>query len=272
MPIAVKRKPWGIWIPTYGRLHNQKTVELLSEEHKKKTSLVVRDTEYSVHESTWRDRVLGTVSHTRPGVADARQTAVDSATDDVVIMLDDDLFFGRRLPDWEFGTNARTKKATAEAVHEAIEWLGSNCSEKYPMVCIAAKGANNSIQERYTIENSRIMRAFAVHKPTLLKHEIRFDRFYYWEDFHVALSLLELGYPNLVNVDHVTDGVTNAKGGVSRDIAKMKACIEEFQELHPTIRVKYKTMPDGDGQGVSKTVLVPDMTVYWKKAFRSKVR
>lgn len=262
-----------IFIPTYGRLHKQKTLSWFSEEDKERTILVVRPSEQKEALKIFGRSLYDTLVCKRPGVAAARQAAVEYCVDediDICTMFDDDLQFCQRVSDWDFETNNRALKPTQDEVDAAVQWLFDNCSKDFPIACIAPRGGNNTIEERWQIFNGRVMRSFAVHVPTLVKHEIRFDKFYYWEDFHVALSLLELGYENIINVDAVTGGDTNAKGGVNRDLPAMWKCIHAFQKEHPTIRIREKQMNDGDRGPRAERVTVPDMTVYWKKALGSK--
>lgn len=268
MPLPNKKQV-PIYIPTYGRLDKQTTLLKLLPLDQKQVILVVRKEEYLKASRLWGAGIDCVIEQTGAGVANARQTALDHCTDSVLIFLDDDLAIDKRVPDWNMADNAKCKVCSPDQIHDALLWLQTNCHETYPAVGLTAKGNNNTIEERWQVENSRIMRSFAVHKPTLIKHNIRFDEFYYWEDFHVALSLLELGYKNLINVAIRTDSLTNASGGVVRHPANMQFVAEAFQKRHPTVSLKKKKMIDPENGG---TIEVPDMTVYWKKAFRSKVR
>ncbi len=258
-----------IYIPTYGRTAKQKTITWLCDRHRHNSFLVCRPEE----EEELRNRyghgyVGGFLVEEEKGVAAARQTAIDNCETDICLMFDDDLQFCQRVKGWDFVSNNRALKPTQKEVNEAVDWLYKNTNKDYPMTCIGPRGGNNRIKARWELENDRIMRSFAVHVPTLRKHNIRFDDFYYWEDFHVALSLLELGYKNKINVDAVTGGTTNAVGGVVRNNKKMWAQIKKFKRVHPTIRIREKEM---NCPTTKKRVSFPDMTVYWKKAFRSKV-
>lgn len=264
-----------IFIPTYGRIEKQKTLSWFGQDDRERTILVVRPEEEKQATKLYKD-LLGVVVCSKPGVAAARQAAVNYTMrftrEKVIAMFDDDLQFCQRVKDWDFYTNNRALRPTQEDVDKAVQWLFDKCGEIYPISCIAPRGGNNTIEERWEIFNGRIMRSFAVHIPTLIKHKVRFDEFYYWEDFHVALSLLELGYQNIINVDAVTGGDTNSKGGVQRNLPKMWECIRAFQKMHPTIRIREKEMNDGDRGPKAGRVTVPDMTVYWKKALGSKSR
>ena len=260
-----------IYIPTYGRLHKQRTIKWFGKRDLARTVLVVRKSEEREAVRMYGRILGGVVTCAGLGVAAARQRALEVAKEDVIAFFDDDLQFCQRVKDWDIDTNNHALKPTQSEVDAAVQWLFDNTSEEYPVTALGPRGGNNTIEERWTVENTRIMRSFAVHRPTLLKHNIRFDAFYYWEDFHVALSLLELGYKNLVNVDAITGGDTNSAGGVARHLHKMWETIRAFKEEHPTIRIREKHMNDGDRKSSTGKVVVPDMTVYWKKAFRSKV-
>lgn len=258
-----------IYIPTYGRVGKQKTLSWFSKEDKARTVLVCRPNERKDLIREHGNEVAEVIVERKPGVSAARQRAVEHCEEDVVVMFDDDLQFCQRVSDWCFHTNNRALKPTQEDVDVAVQWLYDKIDEECPVTCIAPRGGNNTIKERWEIENGRIMRSFAVHKSTLIEHDVRFDEFYYWEDFHVALSLLELGYKNKINVDAVTGGDTNAKGGVVRNIPKMWGQIRKFKRRHETVRIREKEMNCPE---TKKRIKVPDLTVYWKKAYRSKVK
>lgn len=86
-----------------------------------------------------------------------------------------------------------------------------------------------------------------------------------YEDFHVSLSLIENGYPNVVSHYYNLNNATNQKGGCSvyRTLETQNQNAIVFQQRHPTFvrlqTAKYSKVWQGMKVGV---------TIYWKKAFR----
>lgn len=260
-----------IYIPTYGRLHKQKTIKWFSPHDLERTTLVVLPEEEKQAVRLWGKTLGGVLVCKTRGVAAARQAALEACPTDQVLFFDDDLQFCQRVEDWCFDTNNRALRPLLGDVDRGVRWLYKHLTPKCPVTCLGPRGGNNTIERRGCIRNGRIMRSFAVLKSVVEKHNIRFDRFYYWEDFHVALALLELGYQNIINVECITGGDTNSAGGVARNVPAMWKCAKEFQQEHPTCRIREKTMNDGDRSTATGKIQVPDLTVYWKKALGSKL-
>jgi hypothetical protein len=112
-----------------------------------------------------------------------------------------------------------------------------------------------------------MMRSFGVDCNVLLEEEITFDKYLYWEDFHVTLSLLTRGYPNLLSVVYCSDGVTNEEGGVSLyrnhdDLVRVRAAfLEEWgQWAQANDRKSAKNWKGTDA------AFVPDLKIAWRKA------
>ncbi len=254
-----------IYIPTYKRVGLQKTLAALSPQLRKITWLVVRPEEKHAHE---HPHIL---VEKHPGVPAARQCALEHAYEanhTVCVMLDDDLKFAHRGVTWTPDT-PKLNPSVASDVARAIGFMRDSVLDYgYAMFGFDARSGNNRKPEKDTESPARVMRAFAVHTKTLMREKIRFDKFPFWEDFHVGLSLLERGYKigNFLNM--TTDAGTNTKGGVStyRTAAKLAACLKDFQKLHPTIRPVLKKPKSWGGELGQREEGIPDMVVYWKKA------
>ena len=251
-----------IYIPTYGRAHNQRTYEALSNKHKKKVHFVIRPEEESLFKGAKY------IVCKKKGAPAARQAALEHSSMRKIILLDDDLRFARRIKDWSID-NPKLIKASADDIHDGIEWLAEKLSKEYPITGLAPRGNNNSKKERYERECDRIMRAFGVDKNTLLVHKIRFDKYPYWEDFHITLSMLKLGYKNLVNVDFVNDAVTNTQGGCSsyRKLSDMEKTRKRFLKEHGDFARPNDKSAKSWGEGFKDADTVPDMIIQWRKAY-----
>lgn len=255
-----------IYLFTYGRPHKQKTFGRFPKSIQQQTYFVVRPNEEVEMVRRWGSRCAGVITHPQPGIANARQTALEHSPTDKVLMFDDDLKFDRRLPNWDYETNNRALLATQKDMIVAIQWLKDKLNT-YAVASLGGRPGNNQRKNRWEDINYRVMRSFGVRRSILEKVGVRFDDFYYWEDFHVALTLLEQGYPNVVNQDIVTDGFTNTRGGVVRNAKKMWAQARRFARLHaPFVKVRNKEFVWGPDEFIG-----PDLTVKWKRAFGSKV-
>lgn len=257
----------NIVIPTFGRIAKQTTFESLPEDLQKETTFVVRAEEYSAISNNYQSCKKVLVQKGR-GIANARQAAVDYSLRsgvNYIIFLDDDLKFAHRISGWSL-ENAKLQQASRHEVGNAIAWMVDTLTA-YAVVGIGPRGGNNRKPESLEL-NTRIMRSFGVNLNYLRKHSIRVDKFYYWEDFHIALSLLEIGYPNISTNQYTTDGVTNATGGVHRDIQRMEKVALAFAKEHPTATIVHKRMPAGEKY--QRELLFPDFRIGWKKALGIK--
>lgn len=255
-----------IFIPTYGRPNNQKTFECLSDVHKKNTTFIIRPEE----EKLFKNRRYIVCS--KKGAPAARQAAIEHSSARAVVMLDDDLSFSKRIDSWSLN-NPRLIKAEIRDVHDGIDWLIYKIGA-YALSGLAPRGNNNTEKERWERECSRVMRAFAVDRRVLIKYKIRFDRYKYWEDFHVNLSLLRLGYKNIVNTALVNDAGTNTKGGCSsyRKLSEMLKVREQFLKEHGDFARRNDKSAKSWGEGFKDSDTVPDMVIQWRKAYELSTR
>jgi hypothetical protein len=119
------------------------------------------------------------------------------------------------------------------------------------------------------------MRAFGVDRRVLAKEKIRFDKYLFWEDFHVALSLLKKGYENIVTTDYCNDAATNTSGGCSlyRSLDKLAAVRKDFLQEHAPFAVAVDKTAKSWGGGMGGVgATVPDLKIYWQKAAASYER
>lgn len=203
-----------------------------------------------------------------PGVAPARQAALDHCDEQYLFMFDDDLRFCQRVDDWDLETNPRCRMSTKEDVDEILDIMEATL-EEYAAVGFGPRGNNNSLKETKWSLASRMMRAFGIDVEIFREEGIRFDEFKYWEDFHVTLELLKRGYPNAISARYLVDSVTNADGGVSlyRNADDLRRVRERFVEYHsPFVKPVDKTAKSWANH---KEDTVPDVRIAWKKAWSS---
>jgi hypothetical protein len=200
-------------------------------------------------------------------IAPTRQYILDNLVgeDEPFCMVDDDLLFFKRRDD------DRTKLRdlqSGELLHAFIEMerilRGCEDSRVAHVGFAAREGANRNTEEY--LYNTRIMRVLGYSSGPLKEHGIRFDEMEVMEDFHVALSLLERGYDNMVMNEfaHNQAGGSGAVGGCShfRTPELQAANAHKLAELHPGVVKVTKKVTKGAWGGGERT----DVTVYWKKA------
>lgn len=260
----------NVYIPTRGRasIEKQKTFRLLPPRWKVRTIFVVTPEEAPAF--TTQFPANGLLICNTLGVPAARQAIVEHAfentEDHKACMLDDDLRFLRRVPEWSMD-DPRLLQSTMDDVDEALHWMEDSLT-MYAAVGLGARGNNNSLSDRYVREAGRMMRALAVDAELLLDEDIRFDKYLFWEDFHVTLCLLKLGYPNLISVEHLCDSVQNSEGGVSlyRDIPKLLEVRDRFLEEHAPFAKANDSKSAASWQDWEGDE-APDLRISWRKAF-----
>lgn len=259
-----------IYIPTYKRVDKQVTLHTLMHAwNPEKIWLVARPEEERALRGIWPN-VLVCV---KKGVPAARQAAIEHAADKGVMrafFFDDDLKFAVREPEWCFQTgDTKLVAASHDDLKHHLAVVELKLNPWLPMLGFDARSGNNRKPERRMQYQCRIMRAFGVHVPTLTSLGIRFDAFPFWEDFHVALSLLEHGKP-IANLTTITnDAATNTAGGCStyRNVEALQKCQKAFAKAHPCAKpVLKKAKSWGGGMAEQE---VPDFVIYWQKAAKA---
>lgn len=256
-----------VYIPTKGRatVAQQKSLAALPDKWRQRTTLVICPEE----EATFRRILPGTelLVCEKKGVPAARQAALEHSDDPIVCMLDDDLRFVRRMDDWSFPDNTKMMQCTPEDRGFAMDWM-EDAMRIYAAAGLGARGNNNGIPDHPNREASRMMRAFAVDRTVLEDLDIRFDKYLYWEDFHVTLCLLKAGYPNLISLHFCCDGVTNTAGGVSlyRNYETLRETRDAFLEEHAPFAEANDSKSAASWLGWDGDT-VPDLRINWRKAF-----
>lgn len=254
-----------IYIPTKGRLERQITFRRLMPDIRESVVFVVCPEEADYFRRNYPDNEVMVVD--KIGVPAARQAVMDISDPDFpyVIFLDDDIRFVCRIDDWLFEL-PHMRQCTDDDVRLAFQWMEKRL-DKYAMVGLSARGMNNGIPDRYEREASRIMRAFGVDRELIREEAIRFDAFMFWEDFHVTLSLLTRGYPNIMSTVYCTDGTTNDTGGVSmyRNRAALEKERRRFLEMWgPWCKPSEKRAKNWSN--IDEETM-PDLIVSWRKAY-----
>ena len=253
-----------IVIPTYGRFRDQQTLtQLLAAGLKPK--LVVQHRERAAYERYDADVEIWALPDDIRTIAPTRQWIVDNVgKDDALIMVDDDLVFYQRRDDDRTKLRDIEPSELKRAFESMAEWL-----EGYAHVGFAAReGANRNTESLIT--NTRIMRVLGYDRSILRRRNIRFDEIEVMEDFHVALTLLEYGYGNLVLNDFAhNQGGSGSSGGCShfRTPELHARNAERLRELHPQFVTVVEKTTKGSFGGGTRT----DVRIQWKQALGSKL-
>ena len=249
-----------LFIPTYKRLEKQKTWDRLPEFAKEFTFLVCPESEAEEHKA--RGRSVFAAPDSVKGIAQTRQWIIENSDDDQVMMADDDQQFSRRIEGGYKLRKLEGEEDYEEMFSEVIHTLGT-----YNAVGISAQAGNNRSYPKTIISPGRMYNTYAFNRNVLLENDIRFDAMKVMEDFHVTLSLLELGMPNAILQNWCwSQSASNADGGCSdyRSFEVQKESAYRLAELHsPFVKVVEKESKSW-GNGLDKRY---DVVVQWKKAF-----
>ncbi|MFO0448609.1 MAG: hypothetical protein ACK52I_08100 [Pseudomonadota bacterium] len=250
-----------IFIPTYGRSGEQATLSNLLPTGRKVT-LVVQEREaskylaHSVLESV-SVQVLPPEIQT---ISATRDYILKHATDDSILMLDDDLDFAVRRTDDPTRFRSPETEDIKRMLNEVEELLTTS-----PFVSIGAREGGNRNVEPY-LYNTRMMRALGYRRDYLNAWKITFAPMELMEDFHVALQIMLVGGTCVVANKWVTNqrSGSGAKGGCSSyrtlemhgDAARQLAAL--YPEYVTVVHKQTKTAWGGQPR--------LDVRVAWKKA------
>ncbi len=255
-----------IIIPSSGRPDRQPTLEALVQAGLKPI-LVVQEKEF--HTYCWHWLTQASIVPLPPHIttiAPTRQFILEHVgKDDRFVMCDDDLWFYTRRSDDRTKLRELTPHELREGFAMLDDLLRPVMVRHVAHAGFAAREGANRNTDGF-IHNTRIMRVLGYRRSTLIDEGIRFDAMEVMEDFHVALSLLEKGYGNIIanNWCHNQAG-SGAQGGCStwRTPELQARAAHRLAELHPgLVRVVQKETKTAWGGGVRT-----DVVVQWKKAF-----
>lgn len=251
-----------IFIPTRGRLDKQITWESIGHKARCNAVLVCPTEECMEHQL--RDREVLDRGNIK-GINRVRQFILEYAMGeghDKIIVLDDDLIFGRRIS--RDAPNLR--KTTEDEMHELWERM-DGLLDGYAHVGVSPRQMND---KHFPHVLKKGMRQNAVHglRPTdIHMMGIRYDAVELMEDYYVTLSLFQQGHVNAVITDWTWDqrGASGAKGGCStyRDAVMQERASKTLAERFPDhVKVVQKETKTGwDNMKVRW-----DVRVQWRKA------
>lgn len=266
----------NVFIPTYKRLDRQPTATALAKAGVPCT-LVVRPEEapgaagvaaklvqqYGGPVSVWQ------LPEGIENIGQTRQWIMENTDEEVVIMMDDDLAFACR------GKREDNPLYLSPCDDQDIRWMvswldGIYAGGDYRIGGISAREGNNRKPEPIE-ECARMMRAWAIHKPTFESIGARFDNLPCIEDFDVILTFLVNGYANIINNEYTTNQAgSNVEGGCStyRTLEVQADAARALAAKYPLFVQAVEKTTKGAWGGGTRT----DVKIFWKKAYASGKR
>ena len=202
-------------------------------------------------------------------IASTRQWALEYFKDEYkyIWMMDDDLVYLTRNAD-----NKLVKSKRSDI--KSMFFLMREQVDKYKFVGISTRLGNNRVEEDFK-DVTRSTQSYCMCSETILKNNITFAPYpeLIGEEFHVILSLLNLGFANRVifKYSQADRGGSNASGGCSvyRNNEVQKKAAYWLSNAHPEVTVKAKASKawkDMDGKGADNYRV--DFNIGWKSAFK----
>ena len=245
-----------IIIPTHGRAGKQETAKRLAHAGIEFHTVVQADEAHLFGGNVWvLPRDIKTIAPTRQWILE------NVGGSRSIVMLDDDLVFFRRRED----DATKLRDITGPELAEMFLIM-----ERQLHICahvgIAAREGANRVTAQF-VPNTRIMRVLGYDRNILLEDKIRFDAIPLMEDFHVALSLLERGYPNMILNSYANNqGGSGSAGGCSlfRTKELQRECALKLKELHP----QFVTVVEKETKGSFGGGIRTDVRIQWKECYK----
>lgn len=257
-----------IFIPTRGRVNTQVTRQCfyMDEISKHYRVIYVVPTEEA---ELWANKgVEITIVPNEWKFSDIRQMLVDEYhhVDKHQVCMDDDLRFLRRATP----TDPAQKKGTLEDSIEMFKLIEHYLVERqFHHGAISTRPGNNNHPGSYKI-NTRALDLHFYNAETIQKEGLMFTDVLLKQDLHMTMSMLELGYQNIVNYEFIAGQTNNGNnpGGCNlwRTLDMLNESSHTLQKLHPKfIKTRIKKSKSTYG-GVDRV----EVTCYWKKCFNTK--
>lgn len=182
------------------------------------------------------------------------------------VLMDDDLSFLRRVAPTDI--RQRSSPGVQDAV-DMFERIAHYFNEGYVHGGISIRSGNNRTPG-ICAQNTRVMDIHFYRADVIVAEGINLAETPVMGDFHATLSLLELGYPNVVDFEFMSGQQDHTPGGCSRyrTVKMLQETAERMAEIHkPFVSVRYKTVKNP----LAPEATLPDVTVQWKKAYCSRI-
>jgi hypothetical protein len=231
-----------VYIPTKGRTQAQPTRDSFPDDLKAVTLLVCPPEEVEIHERLGRRAVACDAK----GISAVRQWICENADTRAAIMCDDDHKWFVRADPEKYNLRPTTSREVGRLFSDIRSLLVTN-----PLVGVSRRQHNNAHFPDLVKYVTRQCNVHGVDVEFLSKHDIRWDILPLMEDFHVTLSVLNLGVRNAMIVDRAWDQTASNAARMLRD---------RWPEYVQLVKKTNKTGWDGM---TTRT----DVRVSWKRAY-----
>ena len=254
-----------IYIPTRGRIGTQTTWQSIGDWGRKNACLVCPESEVSYHLKYGRN-VLSRGE--LKGINKVRDFIMGHAIEndiEKVIMLDDDLIFGRRA----HADAPNLRKTTQEEMEELWQRM-FHLLDTYTHVGLSPRQMNDKHYPAITKYGMRMNAVHGIRPREVTQHDINYSDVDLMEDYYVTLSLFAKGEPNAIIVDWTWDqrGGSGQSGGCSnyRTPDLQEKASHRLAELFPDfVKVVEKETKTG-WEGMKRRI---DVRVQWLRAFKA---
>ena len=253
-----------VFVPTRARIHKQITRrEFFLDKIPYRVTYVVPESEAAAFTRQWSgSEILVVPDEFR--LSQIRQWLVETRRidDPHHVCMDDDLVFLRRKAPLDVHQRKGNQTDAIEAFARMDWWL----REGYAHGSLSQRGGNNHCPDAFKLIG-RSTDCHFYNADILYGEGIRIDAVILRQDFHTTLSLLELGYPNVIDHEFMSGQKDGTPGGCQ--VYRTHQMLEEqaylLASLHPgLVQVVEKERKGGFGKSV-------DVRIAWKKAFQSRL-
>jgi len=188
-----------IYIPTLGRVNNQRTYESLPDFVAMMTYLVIQPQELTDIKKNYPNANLVVLPEEVKGIAKTREYIVGLGNDTLYGMLDDDLEFARRNVDRTTNKKTGDKAQTDMTEQDWKDWFDK--VENWLNNDYGACGMRFHAfppNEKEDIEFQKISQVYFINGNKFSPNEIKWD-IQFSEDIYFILQLLELGNKTIVS-------------------------------------------------------------------------
>jgi hypothetical protein len=253
-----------VFVPTRGRTSIEHiTLNELQKFAKGVEPIVVCSSRESEHYSRRGHKVL---ICDLDGIGPTRQAILEQSPTRGVVMLDDDIYFSRRVPGTEWMGGDLERVPSLEPMFESISRY---LDHGFAHGGISARQGNQHIPRPYT-DNIRVNNAHFFDRDVYLYEQLRFDTLPVMEDFYITLSLIQRGYSNRVLYNYCwSQRGSGFKGGCSayRTSEMQDAAARELHTRFPDyVKVVIKSSKSQHGAMAERT----DVNIQWVKAWHGR--
>lgn len=252
----------NIYIPTMRRERLQYTLAAIRSESLFPIILVTPYEEWGTYRNqisrSENVTIVSTPEHVK-GIAATRQWIMEQATDNHVLMMDDDLSFAVRRTD----DPTRFREPESGEIRDMLQKL-DDMLMIFPHIGLATREGGNRNTEPVLIA-TRAPRVIGFRRDVFMQEGVDFRNSIVQDDFEAALHLLTRGHPNGV----LNSFVQNQKGSGTAGGASVYRTMELHAESCRRLQARYpdfvklveKTTKTAWG-GATRT----DVVIQWKKA------